>query len=91
MQDVRSRVEQSLESLRAGLAGDGADLSVTGWPSAGEVEISLVLQPDACADCIVSTDMLHTMIDGVVRQAAPEIDQIRVSDPRASQADSSTS
>ena len=80
--DLRSRVEQGLDTLRAGFADDGAGLELTGWPADRGVEISLTLRPDACAECIVSTELLQTMVDGVVRQAAPEIEYVRVFDPR---------
>lgn len=80
--DLRSRVEQGLDTLRAGFADDGADLELTRWLDDRGVEISLTLRPDACEECIVSTELLQTMVDGVVRQAAPEIGYVRVCDPR---------
>lgn len=81
-EDLSSRVEQGLDTLRAGLTADGADLEVTRWLPERGVEISLTLRPEACEECIVSTDMLQTMVDGVVRQAVPEIEYVQVSDPR---------
>lgn len=84
--DLRSRVERGLDTLRAGFADDGADLELTDWPSDRGVEISLTLRPDACDECIVSTELLQTMVDGVVRQAAPEIEYVRLRDPRRERA-----
>lgn len=80
--DTESRVEQGLDTLRSGFAADGAGLELTEWTSEHGVRITLTLQPDACEDCIVATDLLHTMVDGAIRQAAPEISQVQLVDPR---------
>lgn len=80
--DTESRVEQGLDTLRSGFAADGAGLEVTEWTLEHGVRITLTLRPDACEDCIVAPDLLYTMVDGAIRQAAPEISQVQLVDPR---------
>lgn len=80
--DVERQVDAALESLRAGLATDGGDLKVTGGSGTSSVEVSLVLAPDACQECMVPPDMVESMITGIVTRAVPTIDQVRYIDPR---------
>lgn len=81
-EDTATRVEQALVDLRTGFADDGADLRVSAWPTPTSVEVSLVLGPDACLDCIVPKNLLEPMVSGTIRAAVPEIDTVTINDPR---------
>lgn len=81
---IGAKVDEALEDLRAGLVTDGGDLKVTGGSGTTQVEVSLVLTPDACQECIVAPEMVESMVTGLVTQAVPSIEQVRYVDPRSS-------
>lgn len=84
MSDLKERVDTGLDTLRAGLVADGADLRVVAT-SETDVEVSLVITPETCEECIVSTDLMQTMITTLVGQVAPEA-SVSFIDPRGSEA-----
>ncbi len=69
------------------MAADGADLQISDWTSDRGVEVSLVLAVDACEECIVAPELLETVVQGAIQQAAPEVTQVKISDPRVRRAD----
>lgn len=85
--DLRTRVDQGLDTLRAGLASDGGDLQVTRCDADSGVEVVLALEPDACEDCLVSEELMKTMVENIVREAAPEVSDVVFVDPRAQRSD----
>lgn len=80
MTDLQQRIDKSLDALRMGLTADGADLKVVAR-SESDVEVSLVITPETCQDCIVSTDLMETMVKNLVSQEAPEVN-VTLIDPR---------
>ena len=81
MTDLKDRVSAGLDALRAGLTSDGADLEVEQLTES-DVQVSLVLTSETCAECIVPTDVMETMVQNLVGQVAPEA-QVKFIDPRA--------
>lgn len=81
MSDLLERVDSGLDALRQGLNSDGADLKVEAL-SDSNVRVSLVVTPETCEECIVSTDLMETMIKSLVGQVAPEAN-VDFVDPRA--------
>lgn len=80
MTDLLERVDSGLDALRAGLNSDGADLKVEAL-SDTDVQVSLVVTPETCQECIVPTDLMETMIKNLIGQVAPEA-TVNFIDPR---------
>lgn len=63
-------VQLAIEKLRPGLASDGFDLRL-GRVDDTSVEVVLEAKPDACHDCLVSDEMLTSMLETVIHQENP--------------------
>ena len=68
-------VESAVEITRTMLQGDGYDVVLDGYAE-GELRLTVVAGPDACADCLVPKDMLARVIGG---NLPPELDGTRIS------------
>jgi hypothetical protein len=58
-------VNNALAELREGLRADGYDLSVDTSRS-DVVAVSVVAGPDACAECLVSKELMASMIEAAL-------------------------
>jgi Fe-S cluster biogenesis protein NfuA len=68
-QDVRTRVEQVLESIRPYIQGDGGDIELTDVVD-GIVQIRLA---GACVGCMHSMMTLQAGVERLLREAVPEV------------------
>ena len=76
-------IDKALEGLRKGLRSDGSDLVVNNL-SDDSIELSLILQEDACLECIVSNDILLVMVRRALSKVMPTVPRIVLHDPRNS-------
>ena len=76
-------IEKALEGLRRALKSDGADLVVSSL-SDDCIDLSLVLQENACLECIVSGEMLLAKVRIVLSKVFPFLPKIVLHDPRSS-------
>lgn len=72
-------VGAALGEFRDMLKIDGADLELTGVRD-GVVELRLLLGPETCQDCVLSRDMLETVLLDGLRDC--DVTGVVVSDPR---------
>jgi Fe-S cluster biogenesis protein NfuA len=68
-QDVRTRVEQVLESIRPYIQGDGGDIELIDVVD-GIVQIRLA---GACVGCMHSMMTLQAGVERLLREAVPEV------------------
>lgn len=74
-------VASALDEYRQMLQVDGADLELMGVTD-GVVELKLLFGPETCEECVLSKDMLETiLLDGLQKQDR-SIAQVVVEDPR---------
>jgi Fe-S cluster biogenesis protein NfuA/nitrite reductase/ring-hydroxylating ferredoxin subunit len=73
--DVRTRVEQALESVRPYLGTHGGDVELVDVTAAGVVRLRLL---GSCDGCPSSSATLSLAVEGAVESAAPEITAIEV-------------
>jgi len=78
---VEESLRRGLEGLRGGFQADGADLRLRSWDGS-TAEVELVFGPDVCVECIVPAPVLHAIVEGALREQVPEVDAIRIIDPR---------
>ena len=67
--------------LRQILKSDGADLVLTDFKN-DTAEISLIIEPDACRECILGSDMLIEMLKDSLSEEFPHLKHIKLNDPR---------
>jgi len=78
---VQSDVEKALDGLRLGFQADGADLEVVS-ATESEVTIRLVGNDDTCWDCIVTPDLLQSVIASLLHHSMSALETIDLIDPR---------
>lgn len=76
--DVRTRVEQALESVRPYLGSHGGDVELIDVTDSGVVRLRLL---GSCDGCPSSSVTLTLAVEGAVEAAAPEITAIEVDGP----------
>ncbi len=81
--DVRTRVEQALESVRPYLGSHGGDVELLDVTDAGEVQLRLL---GSCDGCPSSSVTLELAVQDAIEAAAPEIVSIEVETPSESAA-----
>ncbi len=74
--DTSSAIEVAVGRLREGLAADGFDLRVGGVGHDGTVEVVLEAKPQACLDCLVSDEMLVSMLTDSMRRAGCDAERV---------------
>ena len=79
-----AEMEKALEGIRIGLKKDGADLVVNSINN-DCIELSLIVQPGACLECIVSSDILLAKVRLVLSKIVQIVPRIMLHDPRNSQ------
>lgn len=67
-------IDAAVEITRTLLQGDGYDVAFDGF-SEGELRLTVIAGPDACADCLVPKPMLATLISA---NLPPELDGTRI-------------
>lgn len=69
-QDLLKRVQDSLESIRPFLNGDGGDISVVDITDDNRVLVEL---HGACVSCDMSAMTMKAGVEGAIKSAVPEI------------------
>jgi enoyl-CoA hydratase/carnithine racemase len=80
---VEAGVRDAIDGLRAAFQADGADLEVVSVEG-DRATVELVLGPDACLDCIVSTPVLTGIVSSAIEKASVGITKVDLVDPRVS-------
>jgi hypothetical protein len=76
-------VAVSVATLDELVKHDGAALELEGVdPTAGVVELRLVLDGVECIECVMPRDFLETLSLDVLRRALPDVRIVRIHDPR---------
>lgn len=78
--DVRTRVEQALESVRPYLGTHGGDVELVEVDDAGAVRLRLL---GSCDGCPSSSVTLELAVQDAIEAAAPEVTSIQVETPAA--------
>lgn len=74
MSDLRTRVQEALDSIRPGLMADGGDAELIDVDEGnGTATVRLV---GACGGCPMSTMTLKMGIERTIRAAVPEIKEV---------------
>ncbi len=81
--DVRTRVEQALDSVRPYLGTHGGDVELLEVTDEGAVRLRLLGSCDGCPSSAVT---LELAVEGAIEAAAPEVTAIHVETPSASTA-----
>ena len=76
-------LEDALEELRQVLESDGAGLVLTDFKN-DTAEISLIIKPGACIECILEGDMLREMLKDSLSEKLPSLKHVKLNDPRKS-------
>jgi hypothetical protein len=80
------RLARGVDQLRAMVRADGADfalIAATGVPGeVQEVDLDLILESSACAECVLPAAMLENVCYTVLRGFVPELVAVRIRDPR---------
>ena len=61
-------LEQALEGLTTGFKADGYVIH-SHWPDASRVEIKISATEKACANCLVSEDVMRILVISMLREA----------------------
>ncbi|MEL7531855.1 MAG: NifU family protein [Bacteroidota bacterium] len=72
-EDLKTRVETALDSIRDYLQSDGGDVRVHNIREDGVVELELM---GACESCSMSNMTMKAGIEQVIFRAAPEITKV---------------
>ncbi|MEM6346872.1 MAG: NifU family protein [Bacteroidota bacterium] len=72
-EDLKTRVETALDSIRDYLQSDGGDVRVHNIREDGVVELELL---GACESCSMSNMTMKAGIEQVIFRAAPEITKV---------------
>lgn len=73
----------ALDSARALVQADGADLELVGVDDdLGRVELRLLLVEAGCAECVMPQPFLEGVVLDILHEAVPTIRAVRVDDPR---------
>ena len=79
--DVRTRVEQALDSVRPYLGTHGGDVELLEVTDEGTVRLRLL---GSCDGCPSSSVTLELAVEGAIEAAAPEVTSIQVETPSTS-------
>lgn len=79
--EIKAAAEQTLESFRPGFQEDGYEIIISSVKG-NEINMKLVLKPNACLDCIMPSDYLVKMFTRAIQQKAGEEVFVRLEDPR---------
>lgn len=82
-EDVPTRVERALESVRPYLGSHSGDVELLGITDEGVVQLRLLGSCDGCAS---SSATLSLAVEGAVLEAAPEVSGIEVEAPSSTEA-----
>jgi len=77
-QDGNERVLIALDEL---VRADGAHFELVGVEQA-RVQLRLVIDDDACAECVVPRPLLEAIALDHVRAALPDVTSVAIDDPR---------
>lgn len=72
-EDIRQRVEKTLDYIRPYLQGDGGDVELVNVTEDGVVELHL---QGACSGCPASMMTLAAGIERAIREEVPEVKEI---------------
>ncbi|WNJ18044.1 NifU family protein [Pontibacter sp. G13] len=72
-EDLRSRIESALDSVREYLKSDGGDVEVHEIREDGVVEVNLL---GNCGSCSMSSMTMKAGIEQVILKVAPEVTQV---------------
>ncbi len=78
---MQDRIQATIASLREAFEADGADLVLEAIEG-DVVRVRLILRPNACKECILSTHILEGMLLGAIQQEEPRIGRVDLIDPR---------
>ena len=70
IEDLKSKVNASIDSLRPHLEADGGDMELVEITPEGVVKVRLL---GACSDCTMSFMTLKAGLEEAVKKVAPEI------------------
>ena len=76
-------IRAALEPLRGGFQADGADLELVEVDGGDAVILLRIDDEAACADdCLLPKATLEPILLAAIQSAAPEIERVRLIDPR---------
>lgn len=73
IEDLTSKVNASIDSLRPHLEADGGDMELVEITNEGVVKVRLL---GACSDCTMSFMTLKAGLEEAVKKVAPEITSV---------------
>ncbi len=75
---MRDQLERVIAEFRPGFQADGMDVAVGTIDSAGEVQIKVLLGPDACIECLIPEDLMADMFKAAMRDVMPNLTRINI-------------
>jgi Fe-S cluster biogenesis protein NfuA len=79
--DETAIIESVLDKMRKTLQHDGGGLVLKSWQD-GVVEADIVLESDACEECVMDSKMLSLQLDRLLKKELRSVKKVVINDPR---------